>query len=756
MTTLDPTQRFVDHLEGTGLSLFVVSIVGGIVSLVVVGARTYFRLKERNFSFDDGLMLSGLVVYLADVALACVGALSGLGRRNADLSATMMVESIKYLMIWMLLYVIALCLVKSSICITTLRIATTMPKLRVAVYVLLGLIIATFLTTFIGILLLCRPVEANWDASLIADGRGECSPVTSMLGLSYTSTASTIATDLACAVLPAIILMQTQMRLSTKIMVATFLSFGSFASVSTMIRTPYIDHYNRPLDDLAYHIGNIPLWSNVETAIGLIAGSLPALRQFVMRHRAPRATTRGTEGSIGLRPPSAGLVTIGGSGGTSKIRGRKGMKSNFEIDEADQGDWTRLEEDNGSDKDSTVPIRGIRKDMTYEVETLVDPGDKIDYDLWGEAVGDDRWTYDGLLPYMKKAETFWDSTINSDQHGYDGPVGIQSVTSTKRPFPLREKVLQSWHEIGVEPIPLFDGNAGNPLGVAEYTENKSNGRREIAAAVYSLENVTVLTDTQVAKVLLSNSTEGLIATGIELANGTHILGRQTILSAGAVHTPQLLMLSGIGPRDELEAVGVDVKLEAPEVGKNYADHFLSPSTWNVKNPEEGWAVGSPAFPTAEQYSWGTATDFIVCSSVPKEGLAKAIEEDEGAAPGADHPLLKQERTFFEHFFLYSGSTDGSKVAISGIFILPTSRGSIKLASGNITDSPLIDPNYLATAVDRYIVREGIRQEIAFAGSDATVLGREILDGESVPAGFDEVYTVNSTDEYIDARIRAAA
>ncbi|KAI8288600.1 hypothetical protein K4K60_010831 [Colletotrichum sp. SAR11_57] len=248
----------------------------------------------------------------------------------------------------------------------------------------------------------------------------------------------------------------------------------------------------------------------------------------------------------------------------------------------------------------------------------------------------------------------------------------------------------------------------------------------------------------------------VINMGIELANGTHILGRQTILSAGAVHTPQLLMLSGVGPRDELEAVGVDVKLDAPEVGKNYADHFLSPSSWNVKNPEEGWAVGSPAFPTAQQYSWGTATDFIVCSSVSEEGLAKAIEEDEGVAPGPDHPLLKQKRTFFEHFFLYSGSADGSKVAISGIFILPTSRGSIKLASGNITDSPLIDPNYLATAVDRYIVREGIRQEIAFAGSDKTVLGREILNGEAAPAGFDEPYTVNSTDEYIDARIRAAA
>jgi choline dehydrogenase-like flavoprotein len=192
------------------------------------------------------------------------------------------------------------------------------------------------------------------------------------------------------------------------------------------------------------------------------------------------------------------------------------------------------------------------------------------------------------------------------------------------------------------------------------------------------------------------------------------------------------------------------------VGKNYADHLLSPSSWNVKNPEEGWAVGSANFPTAQQYSWGTAADFIVCATVPKDGLAKAIEDDEGVAPSSDHPLLKQDRTFMEHFFLYSGTTDGSRVAISGIFIMPTSRGSITLASSNITDSPLIDPNYLSTAVDRYIVREGIRQEIAFAGSNATVLGRETLNGEVTPTGFNESYSIDSTDDYIDARIRASA
>ncbi|CAI4218933.1 unnamed protein product [Parascedosporium putredinis] len=364
MSTVDPDQRWVTRLESTGLSLFVVSIVGGVVSLIVVGLRTIIRVHARNFNLDDGLMLAGLVVYLADVALACVGALHGLGTRNADLNQPMMIDSIKYLMLWMLLYVISLCLVKTSICATTLRIATTLPKLRIAVYILLGLTIATFITTFIGILLLCRPVAANWDPTILAEGRGECSPITSMLGLSYTSTASTIITDFACAVLPAVILWHTQMKLSTKIMVATVLSFGSFASISTIIRTPYIDNYNRPLDDLPFHIANIPLWSNVETAIGLIAGSLPALRRFFLDRRSPRVTTRGTTGgSRGLHPGSVGLVTIGGSGAMSS-------KAN----KTDQGDWTRLEEDTGSDKESTVPIRGIRRDMTFEVETSTLPG----------------------------------------------------------------------------------------------------------------------------------------------------------------------------------------------------------------------------------------------------------------------------------------------------------------------------------------------------------------------------------------------
>lgn len=159
--------------------------------------------------------------------LACLGALSGLGTRNLHLNARMMVDGAMYLITWMLIYVGALAMIKTSICVTTLRIATNMTKLRIAVYALMALTIVSWITTFIGILLLCRPVKANWDKSIVLAGEGSCAPDSAMIGLSYFSTATTILTDLVCAVLPAIVLWQTQMKLKMKIVVASLLSFGS-------------------------------------------------------------------------------------------------------------------------------------------------------------------------------------------------------------------------------------------------------------------------------------------------------------------------------------------------------------------------------------------------------------------------------------------------------------------------------------------------------------------------------------------------
>ncbi|KAK9423376.1 putative Pyranose dehydrogenase 3 [Seiridium unicorne] len=384
-------------------------------------------------------------------------------------------------------------------------------------------------------------------------------------------------------------------------------------------------------------------------------------------------------------------------------------------------------------------------------------GDRVDYDEWAQIVGDERWSYDGQLPYFKQTETHW-AFANAYQHGYHGNQKIQSALSTNRSFPLREKVYQAWHEIGVQDAPYMDNDGGEPIGISDYSENRNKGRREIASAVYPLNGVTVSTQTLVANIVLdrSDSESEYVAKGVRLANGTEILGRQVLLSAGAIRTPQLLMLSGIGPSGELAKHAIEHKVESPDVGRNLADHVIIQQFWKIKNPDEGWAVGSdnPIFEQA-QYGWGMYTDFIVSAMVPNEGLAEAIEQDEGVPPNASHSLL-QNRFANEHVILYDGqASDGKTIKISTFVFMITARGSITLASSKVEDPPIIDPNYLGTAVDRYVLREGLRQQIALAGGNTTILGQEILDGNITPSNFSEPLSAASTDEYLDARIRAA-
>lgn len=361
---------------------------------------------------------------------------------------------------------------------------------------------------------------------------------------------------------------------------------------------------------------------------------------------------------------------------------------------------------------------------------------------------------------MRQTESFSD-TINSAERGTYGPMRLQTVSSAHREFPLRQRVLKSWEEVGVKPLPHLDANAGNPLGVGDFCENRRQGRRQIASVIYSLDDVTVLTNTLVAKVLFKKQ-QGKqnaipLACGIQLANGSEIHGKEVILSSGAIRTPQLLMLSGIGSADELASHGIEVVLDVPDVGKNLVDHYMLPTGWRIKDPSAGYAIGS-GNPILGQppHSWGQPIDFIVTTGVQdKDGLARAIEADEGVAPDpATHPLLKQERAFNEHIFMYAGAPDGSAVSFMLISLLPTSRGSVTLASANVNDVPLVDPNYNATEVDRFVARDGLRQQIKFAGTTATVIGREILDGELGVPGFDEKLTPDSTDEYIDSRVAA--
>ncbi|TGO57797.1 hypothetical protein BOTNAR_0194g00190 [Botryotinia narcissicola] len=361
-------------LEGLPLAIFVVSLVCLCISTITVAVRTYVRINDNAFGWDDKLIVLGLMVYIVDVALACHGTRVGLGSHNSRLNAFFSVQGTKYLMLWMMLYVVGLAVIKSSICVTLLRIASAHKMYRFFVLSLLGLTIATFLVTLIGILLLCRPVSANWDTSLVTEGKGTCSGMGTMIALSYTSTACTIVTDLACAVFPGVMLYRTQMPLGRKIQVGLLLSFASVASISTMIRAPYIEHYRTPTDNLLYYTGFIVLLSNIETAIGCVASSIPTVGRFFMRNSAAKKSASEPDGpkdlvTFGSAPISARHNTKG-----RVFRNPTDTGTTFATVHAHgDGDWSRLH-DGDSDHNPDLDTReGIRADYTYQVELSKSP-----------------------------------------------------------------------------------------------------------------------------------------------------------------------------------------------------------------------------------------------------------------------------------------------------------------------------------------------------------------------------------------------
>ncbi|KAH7367926.1 hypothetical protein B0T11DRAFT_304877 [Plectosphaerella cucumerina] len=380
-------------------------------------------------------------------------------------------------------------------------------------------------------------------------------------------------------------------------------------------------------------------------------------------------------------------------------------------------------------------------------------GHTIEYDQWASLVGDNRWSYEGQLPYMRKTEAFFTNDTDLEQRGLDGNVKIQGMTEKGRKFPMRQPLLDSWAALGISPVTDLDGNRGEPIGIAEAQESRNNGRRQPTSLVYPLDGVTVLTETLVAKVITGRDTKGeLVARGVKLANGTEIHAGETILTAGAYRTPQILMLSGIGPRDTLQKHGIEVVLDQPSVGKNLRDHPLIPTFWQIKNPSEGWAreSGHPLW-DGPQYDLGLDIDFITTLSLPKEGLARAIEEDEGVKPDpVTHPLLSQERAHVSHTVQYSGvSADGSVIMALTLLLATQATGEVTISTADIKEPPVINANFLGTAVDRYAMRESIRHDLELLTSNKTVVGREIVAGEANPSPL----SVTSSDEEIDARIR---
>jgi choline dehydrogenase len=214
-------------------------------------------------------------------------------------------------------------------------------------------------------------------------------------------------------------------------------------------------------------------------------------------------------------------------------------------------------------------------------------GNSGDFDAWAQD-GATGWSYAEVLPYFKKSEGLAPSTdivIDEGAHNTTGPLGV----SVRDPIlPAAQQFVEAAVAAGVPKGDYNGRDRNDPRGVASLTQfTTRNGRRSstyeafLAGEPEGRPNLTIMTGAQATRVLLEGVGARTVATGVEyrIASGevaTLHAAKEVILSAGAIGSPQLLLLSGIGPRQELEAVGVVCRVDAPHVGKHLQDHAMCP------------------------------------------------------------------------------------------------------------------------------------------------------------------------------------
>lgn len=373
--------------------------------------------------------------------------------------------------------------------------------------------------------------------------------------------------------------------------------------------------------------------------------------------------------------------------------------------------------------------------------------DAADYDDWGRIVGDKRWSYDGFKPWLRKAERFYDAAADADEHGFDGPMNVFSVSaceSGQRKYLLREPVKQAWTELGVSVN--LNKEKGSITGLTEMCENSIDGMRQPSGTAYSLSNVEVFTNTVVNKVIFSGTT----ATGVELADGRKVgAKKEVILCAGTYRTPQMLLLSGIGPAATLNEHKIPIVHESQHVGQNLHDHFAVYFAFRLRDTSKGYALGGSGWENPALFKF-LPWDWVVSEPLPTEIISKH-----------ESTVENQKRNLYEIITVYAPPgipgipVDGTHIATSTMLLRPTSRGVVSIRSSSPSDAPRIQPSYLSTLLDRDTLVHAARKTLK--AMLATGSMKDIVEGETPPSGEGipglTPLTADASDEAIEARIR---
>jgi choline dehydrogenase-like flavoprotein len=349
-----------------------------------------------------------------------------------------------------------------------------------------------------------------------------------------------------------------------------------------------------------------------------------------------------------------------------------------------------------------------------------------DYDAWAGEYGCAGWSFREVQPFFLRSED--NDTYSDSWHGVGGPLGVSSLSP---PHPMTRAFVQACQQFGIPYNPDFNGP--QQKGAGPYQTTTRNAKRCSTATGYlkpalSRRNLAVKTDVLVRRIVVENGR----ACGVEvIENGRATMlraEREIILTAGAIGSPKLMLLSGLGPADELRALGIDVAADLPEVGRNLHDHFGIDLVYELSGP-----YSLDKYAKLHWMAWA-GLEYLAFGKGP---VASNVVEG-GAFWYADQSSPTPDLQF--HFLIGAGVeagvpkiSSGSGVTLNSYTLRPRARGSVKLRSADIAAAPIVDPNFLGDPYDLKTSTEGVRisREILNQSAMARYVRKEHFPGASI-------------------------
>ena len=330
-------------------------------------------------------------------------------------------------------------------------------------------------------------------------------------------------------------------------------------------------------------------------------------------------------------------------------------------------------------------------------------GHPSDYDRWAAEEGCDGWAFKDVQPYFIKSEG--NSVLAGDWHGTDGPLGVSNLPD---PQPMTRAFLQSCQETGMPLVADFNGP--DQAGCSVYQTTTRNNRRCSAAVAYlkpakSRKNLTVEAGCLVNRISFKSGRATSVTFTQAGAQKTAEAASEIIVTSGAIGSPKIMMLSGVGPADQLKSVGIDVTHDLPGVGENLNDHFGIDIVAELTGHYSLDKYNKPHWAALAGLEYLAFKSGPITSNVVEGGAFWF------SSPSLDIPDLQF------HFLAGAGAEAGvpsvskgkSGVTLNSYNTRPKSRGTVKLSSADPASAPLIDPNFLAHPDDLKISVEGIKQ-----------------------------------------------